>query len=109
MIIKLYAPTHDNEGKELDHQSLQKDLLGMRGGFTAYEAVGCWKDSNGVLYKEPVTVYEVVLNTSPTPLKEGVYYTPQERVINSLLRFGREAKQKAVFYTIDNTGHTHAV
>ena len=58
---RIIIPQKDNDGNELTdiREQLALKLAAKFGGFTKFEAEGCWIDENGKLIGEPVDVFEV--------------------------------------------------
>ena len=97
MILKLYAVKQDNAGNPVSHLTLQNKLLDSIGGYTRYEGIGFWKDENCIIYRDNLLVYEIVTNN----------YGNIADCIRVFTLWGLgDAKQKALFYTLDNEGHT---
>lgn len=97
-IAQINLPLLSNEGKSLVgvHETLQRDLCTLFGGYTVTEGQGAWMDK-GKLYAEPVAVYQVAI-----PFKD---WTEQEASRNKVRmladRAGKAAEQIAMFVVID--------
>lgn len=56
----LTLPLAMNDGSPVDPvalATLEDDILGIAGGFTATDSVGAWRAPDGTVYREPVRVY----------------------------------------------------
>lgn len=75
MLNRIYIPSKDRDGRPLgviaDKFATQAKLLLARlgGGYTAYEAIGGWNGSNGLI-EEPVTVVECFRHFTPDQAEE---------------------------------------
>ena len=65
LMIEFYIPiTKDGPGERYseDLWEVQNTILERFGGFTAYEAGGCWKDPNGKLVWDRIMVYRCLID-----------------------------------------------
>lgn len=69
MILKLYIPEAAAETADVADKTVLDVLKGRAadhyGGFTTYQAMGGWKNGNGDLIEEKVTILEVVIGENP--------------------------------------------
>lgn len=58
----LHVPLQRNDGTAVTDEefaAIERDLLGIAGGFTSTDGVGGWLSPNGKVYREPVRIYAV--------------------------------------------------
>lgn len=98
-IAQINLPILDNDGNSLLdlHETIQRDLCNIFGGYTVFEARGGWlapstEQELGKLYQETVMVYQIAYNPA-----DGAQHTIRAYAE----RYGKAAKQLAVFIVID--------
>jgi hypothetical protein len=69
-------------------------IADIAGGFTAFQAIGGWKDDKGELIVEPVTVFDCFV--VPDGVVCGKFYDLAKRI-------ARELHQDCVYLEIDGT------
>lgn len=78
-IGKLYFPSVNQDGQLVNHRIRQhhldivcETLSREYGGCTTYDGDGYYKDDDGVLVVEPVTVVEVIAEENPTEVLRNI-------------------------------------
>lgn len=63
---RLILPENDNTGAPLKavHEALQDRLCEAFGGFTLSFGRGGWKNDAGLLFREPVMIYNIAMETA---------------------------------------------
>ena len=91
LIAQVTLPSEDNDGQSLAsvHRTLKTELATAFGGYTAFETGGGWMDGD-TLVEEDGTTYQVAIDKDANYLFRAM-----------VLRAGKEAGQKAMFYVID--------
>jgi hypothetical protein len=96
MKIRLIVPNYNrNTSPIVAYGSLIADIAG---GFTATQAVGGWKDDQGQLIVEPVTVFDIAAMDRP----HATFPTLVESDMHNLAKqIARELFQTCVYLEID--------
>jgi hypothetical protein len=74
-------------------------IAGIAGGFTASPATGGWIDNDGVLIVEPVTVFDIYIDTPDGPCPRVTRSIDALHALASLV--ARDRNQDCVYLEID--------
>jgi len=95
MMVRFYFPKQDNDGCPTDMDKVKAWFLDTVGGLTLYDGRGVWKNAEGKVYDEPVTIVEILL-----PSTDAGFATVHE-LIDVAYWFKTEYKQESVCYAVD--------
>ena len=93
-VAEINFPTHDNDGAALMAPTLiQRELCQHFGGCTVYDGHGSWVNAQNKLFSEPVKIIKCAIENSQRN---------RQIIKDIVVRYGRIARQEAVYYSIDN-------
>ena len=95
MMVRFYFSKQDNDGHLVDTDKVKARFLDIVGGLTLYDGCGAWKNAEGKVYDEPVTIVEILL-----PSTDAGFTTVYELAYVAYW-FKTEYKQESVCYAVD--------
>jgi hypothetical protein len=101
MKIRLIVPNEYREGggtHDTNFLPIQSRIANICGGFTAYQATGGWKDDQGRLIVEPVTVFDCNVDATYRPES---HLRPQEHFRQLAHSIAVELHQECVYVEFD--------
>lgn len=105
MRLTINLPVKDNDGRPFPLEltdSWRREAAAIVGGFTSYIAEGRWFDAEGEEYTEPMEVLEIYV----LEYWDGEKVLKAKRALEALAHRVRvEARQIAVFFSIDGRGY----
>ena len=90
-------PTYDVPHDRV--QAYGEAIADIAGGFTAMQGTGGWKDDNGTLIVESVTVFDCTMPDEPSTPYSAETGLPQFRQLAK--RIARELNQDCVYLSFD--------